>query len=561
MLDELGRSRTLRLMLLDVPYFIEYALHDGENVSVSASLGGLISLRRARYRLPRIQVRVGNYEFDNTNFVGSDFYSGARYEVDQFPLDNSYPVLRHHLWLATDTAYKAAVESIARKRAALKNVTLTDRMADFARVQPVKMIEKVRPEAVDESFWSARLRRLSAVFQDFPQVFSSVVDFDASQSAQYLVNSEGALIQDLENLFMVRVRATTQAPDGMLLRDASAFHALDSSKLPSELDMERGVRQVAENLTALARAPVGEAYNGPVLFEGIAGPQILAEVLGRNLAVPRRPVTLPGRALPFLASELEGRLGVRILPEWMDLVDDPTQKEWRGRPLLGAYRVDLEGVVPNPLPLVEKGVLKNFLATRQPVRGSETSNGRARLPGSFGAKTPSFSNLFARASETVTSAQLRQKLIELCRQRNKPYGIIVRKMDFPSSASFEELRRLLTGMAQSAARPVSLPILVYRLYPDGREELIRGLRFRGFSTRSLKDILAASDETYVFDFLDNSAPFALMGGASFSCENSVIAPSLLIDDLEMEKPQEELTRPPLVPPPPLSSRRDVFARK
>ena len=555
MLDELGRSRTLRLMLLDVPYFIEYALHDGENVSVSASLGGLISLRRARYRLPRIQVRVGNYEFDNTNFVGSDFYSGARYEVDQFPLDNSYPVLRHHLWLATDTAYKAAVESLARKRAALKNVTLTDRMADFARVPPVKMIEKVRPEAVDESFWSARLRRLSAVFQDFPQVFSSVVDFDASQSAQYLVNSEGALIRDLENLFMVRVRATTQAPDGMLLRDASAFHALDSSKLPSELDMERGVRQVAENLTALARAPVGEAYNGPVLFEGIAGPQILAELLGRNLAVPRRPVTLPGRALPFLASELEGRLGVRILPEWMDLVDDPTQKEWRGRPLLGAYRVDLEGVVPNPLPLVEKGVLKNFLATRQPVRGAETSNGRARLPGSFGAKTPSFSNLFARASETVTSAQLRQKLIELCRQRNKPYGIIVRKMDFPSSASFEELRRLLTGMAQSAARPVSLPILVYRLYPDGREELIRGLRFRGFNTRSLKDILAASDETYVLDFLDNSAPFALMGGASFSCENSVIAPSLLIDDLEMEKPQEELTRPPLVPPPPLSSRQ------
>lgn len=558
MQDELGRSRTLRLMLLDAPYFIEYGLDDGENVSVSASLGGLISARRVRYRLPRIQVRVGNYEFDNTGFVGSDFYSGTRYEVDQFPLDNSYAVLRHHLWLATDAAYKAAVEAISRKRAALKNVTVTDQMPNFSKAPPVEMIEKVRPEAVDESFWSARLRRLSAVFQNFPEVYSSVVDFDASQSMQYLVNSEGARIREPENLFMVRARASSQAPDGMLVRDTSVFHALDSSKLPSELDLERGVRQVAENVTALVRAPVGEAYNGPVLFDGIAGPQILAEVLGRSLAVPRRPVSLPGRAMPFLASELEGRLGVRILPEWMDVVDDPSQKEWRGRPLLGCYRVDLEGVVPTPLPLVEKGVLKNYLATRQPVRGAESSNGRARLPGSFGAKTPSFGNLFVRASETVTSEQLRQKLMELCRQRNKPYGIIVRKMDFPSSASFEEVRRLLTGMAQSAARPVSLPLLVYRLYPDGREELVRGLRFRGFGTRSLKDILAASGETYVYDFLDNAAPFALMGGASFSCENSVIAPALLVDDLELERPQEELTRPPLVPPPPLLiSRQDA----
>jgi hypothetical protein len=542
-------------MLLDTPYFIEYALHDGENVSVSASLGGLVSARRVRYRLPRIQVRVGNYDFDNTNFVGSDAYSGARYDVDQFPLDNSYPALRYHFWLATDTAYKAAAEAIARKRAALKNVTLADRMADFCKAQPVEMIEKVRVEAVDQGLWSARLRRLSAGFQNFPQVFSSAVDFDSSQSTQYLVNSEGARIREQENLFMVRVLARTQAPDGMLLRDVAAFYALESGKLPSELDLERGVREVGEDLTALAGAPVGEPYTGPVLFEGIAGAQILAEVLGRNLAVPRRPVTLPGRALPFLGSELEGRMGVRVLPEWMDVVDDPTQKEWRGRPLLGNYRVDLEGVVPKPLTLVEKGVLKNFLGTRQPVRGAESSNGRARLPGSFGAKAASFGNLFVRASATVPAAQLRQKLIELCRARNKPYGLIVRKMDYPSSASFEELRRLLTGMAQSAGRPVSLPILVYRLYPDGREELVRGLRFRGFSTRSLKDILAASEETYVLDFLDNTAPYALMGGASFSCENSVIAPALLIDDLELERPQEELTRPPLVPPPPLSSRQ------
>jgi hypothetical protein len=292
-----------------------------------------------------------------------------------------------------------------------------------------------------------------------------------------------------------------------------------------------------------------------VLFEGIAGAQLLAEVLGRNLAVPRRPVTPPGVSFPFPSSELEGRLGVRILPEWMDVVDDPTQKEWRGRQLFGYYTVDLEGVSPRPLALVEKGVLKNFLLTRQPVKGFETSNGHARLPGSFGAKAAGFGNMFVRAAEAVPLAELKKKLIDLCRERNKPYGIIVRKMDFPSSASFDEARRMLAGMAQSGgnARPVSLPILVYRVYADGREELVRGLRFRGLTARSLKDVLAASEETQVFDFLENGAPFALMDGASFAAETSIVAPSILVDDLELEKAQEELPKPPIVPPPALKN--------
>jgi len=551
MTDELERSRKLRLAPLAQPYFIEYALHDGEQTSLSASLGALVRRHHTRYRLPRIQVRVGDYAFDNTNCVGAEAYFGTRWEVDQFPLDDSYPVLRHHLWLATDLAYKAAIEALARKRAALTNVTAGEQIADFGRAEPLQKLEGGRPEAIDESAWGARLRRLSAIFENYPQVFASSVELDYSRGVQYLANSEGARIRQPEGAAAVRVRATAQAPDGMPLRDAAVFHALAAAALPSEADLERGIRQVAENLAALVQAPAGEAYSGPVLFEGMAGPQILAEVLGKQFAVPRRPVSLPRSPMPFLPSELEGRLGVRILPEWMDVVDDPTQREWRGRLLFGHYGLDLEGVAPTPLALVEKGVLKNFLLTRQPVRGFTASNGRGRLPGAFGAKAATFSNLFVRAAEAVPAAELRRKLLELCRQRNRPYGLIIRKMDFPSSAALDELYRLMAAQAASGARLISPPVLAYRLFPDGREELVRGLRFRGLTTRSLKDILAASEETYVFDLLDSGAPMAVMGGAGFLAECSVIAPSILVDDLELEKPQEELTRPPLVPPPPL----------
>src|SRR5205085_1717039 len=165
-------------------------------------------------------------------------------------------------------------------------------------------------------------------------------------------------------------------------------------------------------------------------------------ILGKNLALTRKPVTEPGFPGAFPVSELEGRQGARILPESFDVVDDATQTEWRGRPLFGSYLADEEGVAPQKVAVVEKGILKNFLLTRQPIRGFGSSNGHARLPGNFGASAAALSNLFVRASETVPAGELRKKMMEICAQRSKPYGIIVRKMDYPSTASIEELRKI-----------------------------------------------------------------------------------------------------------------------
>jgi TldD protein len=243
-------------------------------------------------------------------------------------------------------------------------------------------------------------------------------------------------------------------------------------------------------------------------------------------------------------------MGARVLPDSFDVVDDPTQKEWRGKALFGSYDVDREGVMAKPLHLVEKGALKSFLLTRQPVRGFEGSNGRARLPGRGSTNVADISNLFVSSSETVPAADMKKKLVELIQSRNKPYGIIVRKMDYPSTATAEELQRLMQG-SQGTAHPVSMPLLVYKVYPDGREELVRGLRFRGFNARSLKDILAAGDDATVFDFLDSTAPFDLVGYASFTTEACVVAPSILIDDLELHPVEDELPKLPVVPAPEL----------
>ncbi len=547
MRDEIGRAKKLSLANLEAPYFVEYLIDEEENFSVSANLGGLLSRRKERFRSPAVHVRVGDYKFDNGNYVGSGFGFGARYDLEHFPLEDSYPLLRRYFWLLTDSAYKSSVEAISRKRAAMRNMQQSEALADFAHAEPVKSVRPLKRLAMDEDGWSNRVRSLSGIFAQFPEVKNSSVELEASEGGFSLVNSEGTEVREPESVTFLRARALAQAPDGMSLRDAVTYHAVDAAHLPSEAEMRAGITKLAENVVALAKAPKGEDYSGPVLFEGTAGAQIFAEVLARNLALTRRPVVEGGRGGGAQNSELDGRMGARVLPDTFDVVDDPTQTEWRGRPLFGSYGVDREGVQPKALKLIEKGVLKSYLLTRQPVRGYEGSNGRARLPGSYGANSADISNLFVSTTETVPVSELKKKLIELCRTRNKPYGIIVRKMDFPSSAAGDEIRRMMAG--QQGGRPVSSPILVYKVFVDGHEELVRGMRFRGFNVRSLKDILAAGDDSAVFEYMDNSAPFALIGGSGYTAETCVVAPSILIDDLELHPAEDELPKLPVVSAP------------
>jgi hypothetical protein len=319
--------------------------------------------------------------------------------------------------------------------------------------------------------------------------------------------------------------------------------------MPSEADMTRGVTSMAENLVALARAPKGEDYNGPVLFEGQAAAQLFAQLLGENLVPMRRPEGGRGGSAP--PGDLDGRMGARIMPESFDVVDDPSMKEYKGRPLFGSYDVDREGVPAKPLRVIEKGVLKSFLLTRQPVKGYEGSNGRARYPAGGGTCLAGISNLIVSSSEATPAADMKKKLVEMLQSRGKPYGMIVRKLDYPSTASLDEARRIVSAQ-QGVAHPVSVPLLIYKVYADGHEELVRGMQFHGLTARSLRDILAAGDDAAQLDFMDSPAPFDLVGLSNFTMEATVVAPSVLIDDLELRPTDDEQPKLPLVPAPEIS---------
>ena len=295
-------------------------------------MGAVVNVSRNRFRSPATEVRVGSYDFDNTGHIFSGIYSGSRYDGN-WPLDDDYANFRSELWLSTDRAFKTAVESMARKRASLNNsaASSTEPLPDFSKVAPVVSIGKVTRPKVDDEAWTARTARLAAVFNSYKEVLSSAVELQLIQGPTTLMNSEGTAVRYNDDMYWVYAKAEGQAPDGMLLHDAVSIQSLELDKFPSEAEMRKSLTEVGENVRALVHAPQGESYSGPVLLEPRAAAQLLAQLIGDNLRVPRRPLSDPGRNVPFAPSEFETRIGARVLPDSFDVIDDATQSTFNGK--------------------------------------------------------------------------------------------------------------------------------------------------------------------------------------------------------------------------------------
>ena len=551
MLDEMDRAKTLHLNDLDKPYFIRYAVSDAEQLAITASLGGLLSSNHVRLRSPHVDVRVGDYKFDNTNSV---FSGSAR--LGLFSLDDNYLAMRTDLWLSTDGLYKAATEQITRKRAALREMADPEKTDDLAAAKPFQLVLPVSNLNLDQKTWEHTVQKLSKRFVPFQDVTNSRIRLLTITSTYRLVNSEGTIVRIPQNLSAIEITSNGLAADGNRVWNHDFVTALAASQLPKPEELEKRVEKVAEQTEALVKAPLADDYSGPVLFEQEAAAEMMAQVLTDAIRLQRKPVAPVGSNNPgtqMIEGVWSSRLGSKVMPDWLSVFDNPAEEKFRGVPLVGQYQVDDEGVPGERVSLVEKGTLKGFLLSRQPVRDFKVSNGHGRLPGGFGAEAAVIGNLFVEAEQSVSEAQLKSKLLEKVKSSNAKFGIIIRRIDFPSTANFQELQSMARQLQKSGyARTLNSPLLAYRLYPDGREELVRGVRFKEFSARDLRDIAAASDHPYVLNYVNNGSSLNLAEGRDSATTSSVVCPSLLFDSIDLGRADIEANRLPVVPPPTLT---------
>jgi predicted Zn-dependent protease len=562
MRDELKRSmEKLRLEELQKPYFIAYRIDDTESGWASAGFGALLSSGEDHRRWLAVEVRVGDYKLDNTNFLGmpgagrSGVLRGFRGRT-ALALEDDYDEIRRKLWLATDAAYKKAVETMARKQAALKNRTREEELPDFSKEEVVDIDDKTQPVSVDLAASEKLVRELSALFREMPEVTSSNVRFNAGHTFTRYLNSEGSRFTRSLSRTSLRVVADGRAADGRPVSDFVTVHGRSMDDLPSKKNLEKAVRQLGERIASLREAPVLERYNGPVLFEGQAAAELFAQVFAPALLAVPDPVVEDPRMAGFLSQRggesFRDKIGARVLPRFLGVTDDPTLRSHEERPLFGGYAVDDEAVATRPTKLIERGMLKTLLNGRSPVPGVERSTGNRRGNG----VRPS--NMVVSAEGGLSPEELRHELLLLLEEREADYGIVVRRMDNPGMIDAAQwiVNRFMGGGGGSGPTTEAL-IEAHKLYPDGREELVRNVELSGVTAASFKEIIAAAKDAAVY-----TAPFS--GGRSSAMLSSIfsfgpqrggggtvswVVPSLLFEDLTLKKPSGDAPRPPVAPHP------------
>jgi TldD protein len=563
--DELERNRTrLQLPGVEKPFYLEYRLMDLDVRAVTSSFGALISTSTTRNRFMSVDVRVGDYHLDSSNFISEDGFQGFLGSTGEVGIDRDYNSLRQDLWLATDQAYKQAVTQMSLKQSFLRSLTKPPEIDDFSQAAPlVKIDSHAEPDWTSRN-WEDESRAASLALTNFPHLSGARVNYYMIYVTYYLMNSEGTTIRSSRSLAAVEAALDTTADDGMTLHDYYAVYVAKPADLPDPSAVGASLTQTGTELMTMRQSPLMQDFTGPVLFDPPAAGSLLAQALAPSLSGARPPLsTMPAfdEIMERMGgrSEWSGRVNTRVLPANVSLIDDPTLKEFNGQPLLGSYEIDDEGVKAQRVAVVENGSLKNLLMSRRPGPDFSASNGHARSA-LLSDTRPLASNLFLQSNGGLDQAALKKKFLDACRDDGHEWCLEVKKMDNPALSSIrqEDFSDFLGGIAGGVASGLRIPLVVYRVYvSDGHEEMVRGGHIEGLQLRAIRNILGIGDDETVFPYMQNTqggfagTALGAFGSANGGIPSTVVTPSLLLDEIEFRGFHGEPRRLPLVPAPAL----------
>jgi len=442
------------------------------------------------------------------------------------PLGDDRAALARTLWMATNAGYGNAVDNYLRvKTEAEVRAKEEDNSPDFSQEQPqVDLAKPAPPVVVDRAVWEQRVRSLSKIFREFPDVYQNVVMLTVQNETDYFASSEGSRVIAPHLQARLVAFAMTRADDGMDLFRAQTFEAQTVDGLPSEAEMATAMRELGKSLEALRKAPLTEPFDGPAILSGRAAAVFFHEVLGHRLEGQRQRGDEEGQTFTK-------DLGKEVLPTFLSVSDDPTQTSFGKTWLSGSYTFDDEGQKARRVDLIQDGVLKTFLMSRLPIASFSASNGHGRAQ-TGRMPTGRQGNLIVTSTKTETDAALRAQLIEEAKKQGKPFGLY-----------FEDISSGFAVTTRSSPQAFQvIPLVVWRVYVDGRpDELVRGVGIVGTPLAAMKRILATSDKSEVFN--------GECGAESGTVPVSAVAPAMLVSEMETQRQPQGTARPPILPIP------------
>ena len=521
-------NRTMQVLSKEEkpPFYISLNVTDYETVSITSRFGKLINSSDNKSRILDIDLRVGDYQFDNTHIIrGNPFNFGGGAGVINLPLENDEVAVRNAVWFAIDKRYRAAAE---RYDKALTNqavkVAEEDSSADFSKEVPVKYNGESKSITIDKTKWENYTKQLSEEFNKYPWILSSSVSFTGENKAKYFLSTEGSKMQWYEAGCRVFVNAVTKADDGMSMPLYKSYFSFTPEGLPSAEEVIKDINYMVKLLGELRQAPMAETFSGPAILSGEASGVFFHEIFGHRVEGHREKD--PNSSQTFKKS-----IDKKILPDFINVVFDPTLNQLRGTELSGYYKYDDEGIPGQRVATVEGGVFKNFLMSRSPIDGFSNSNGHGRRQPGYSAVSRQ-SNLIVESTKTVSKEKLRELLKQEVKKQNKDYGLY-----------FEEVSGGFTFTSRTIPNAFNVtPLVVYKVFADNRpDELVRGVDLIGTPLMTFANIVAAADDMEIFN--------GVCGAESGGVPVSASSPSLLVSTIEVQKKQKSQAKPPILESP------------
>ncbi len=442
------------------------------------------------------------------------------------PIDDHPQALRTALWLISDEKYKAALFNFLKKKGEdVYSVDEPKRPASFSKETPVVYLGPKIPFEAASPRWPALARELSARLNAAPALMDSEVRVSGEKVTRLLANTEGTRVVTEETLASsVHLLAWVRADDGQLLDDSRDWYAPTEAQLPTDEVLRAAADQLSAELVALRAAPVIDPYTGPAILQSDAAGVLFHEAVGHRLEGERQADDTEGKTF-------KGQLGRVVLPAFLSIADDPTLRERAGKQLNGFYAFDEQGVKAQRVPLVENGVLKNFLLSRKPVEGLTQSNGHGRAQSNH-RPVARMANLVVESKKQVDDATLTKMLIAEAKRQGKPYGLIIRDITGGTTNTAAFGYQAFKG----------IPRLVYRVdVRDGKQTLARGVEIVGTPLTSINKVMATGNTPGAFN--------GFCGAESGMLPVSTVAPAVLLQEIELQRVVEGKDRPPLLPKP------------
>jgi TldD protein len=532
MSQELNRSFQNLKKTPAPPYFLSYQLTDNDAIRISSSFGALTGNDEYRTRVLDIVMRLGDYALDNTHPFRENYRFADLENYSQFfriPLENDLDALRMAMWYETDLKYKKALERFERVKANVAvKVAQEDRSGDFSRAPTEKYFEPEAKLRFDRALWEQKIRKYTEPFSKYGSIMYASAYITAETETRRHVNTDGTAIQMSTTLYNLIIYASAKADDGMELPLQKTYMSFKPENLPDDETILRDVENMIKTLLALRNAPLAEPYTGPAILSGSASAVFFHEIFGHRIEGQRQKNEDE-------AQTFKKKINQAVLPDFLSVYSDPTLKEINGKELTGYYKYDDEGVKARRVNVVEGGILKNFLMSRTPIEGFTESNGHGRNQQGYGVVARQ-SNLIIESRKAVSRAELKKMLIEQVKASNKPYGLF-----------FDEIEGGYTFTKRSIPNAFTvLPTIVYRVYPDGREELVRGVDIIGTPLIAFSKIVATDDEVGIFN--------GMCGAESGLVPVSSVSPGLLVSQIEVQRKEKSQEKIPLLPPPSMADR-------